>query len=56
MVPARDIMRHIAPEGDVYQAGTLSGNPVAMAAGRAQLAECLQPDFTRTRRSERKHS
>ncbi|MBP7728741.1 MAG: glutamate-1-semialdehyde 2,1-aminomutase [Bacteroidia bacterium] len=42
---SRDIMRHIAPEGDVYQAGTLSGNPVAMAAGRAQLTECLQPDF-----------
>jgi glutamate-1-semialdehyde 2,1-aminomutase len=33
----RDIMARIAPEGDVYQAGTLSGNPVAMAAGLAQL-------------------
>lgn len=32
-----DIMRHLAPEGDVYQAGTLSGNPLAMAAGIAQL-------------------
>ena len=31
-------MRHLAPEGDVYQAGTLSGNPVAMAAGVATLA------------------
>ena len=31
------IMRHVAPEGDVYQAGTLSGNPVAMAAGCAAL-------------------
>ena len=31
-------MRHLAPEGDVYQAGTLSGNPVAMAAGIATLA------------------
>ena len=30
---ASRIMRHIAPEGNVYQAGTLSGNPVAMAAG-----------------------
>ena len=29
----RDIMRHVAPEGEVYQAGTLSGNPLAMAAG-----------------------
>ncbi|MDO5537339.1 MAG: glutamate-1-semialdehyde 2,1-aminomutase [Desulfovibrionaceae bacterium] len=32
-----DIMRHIAPEGEVYQAGTLSGNPLAMAAGLATL-------------------
>jgi glutamate-1-semialdehyde 2,1-aminomutase len=30
-------MRHLAPEGAVYQAGTLSGNPVAMAAGLATL-------------------
>jgi glutamate-1-semialdehyde 2,1-aminomutase len=34
-----DLMRRIAPEGPVYQAGTLSGNPVAMAAGAAQLTE-----------------
>jgi len=33
----RDLMERIAPLGDVYQAGTLSGNPVAMAAGIAQL-------------------
>jgi glutamate-1-semialdehyde 2,1-aminomutase len=33
----RELMRHLAPEGDVYQAGTLSGNPVAMAAGIATL-------------------
>ena len=32
-----DIMRRLAPEGDVYQAGTLSGNPVALAAGVATL-------------------
>lgn len=32
-----DIMNHIAPLGPVYQAGTLSGNPVAMAAGLAAL-------------------
>ncbi|MFZ4476755.1 MAG: aspartate aminotransferase family protein [Saprospiraceae bacterium] len=38
-----DIMRHIAPEGPVYQAGTLSGNPVAMAAGFATLTELLKP-------------
>ncbi|MGH8229251.1 MAG: glutamate-1-semialdehyde 2,1-aminomutase [Steroidobacteraceae bacterium] len=34
---SREIMRHLAPEGDAYQAGTLSGNPVAMAAGIATL-------------------
>ncbi|WP_296137988.1 glutamate-1-semialdehyde 2,1-aminomutase [uncultured Corynebacterium sp.] len=33
----RDIMSYLAPEGPVYQAGTLSGNPVAMAAGLASL-------------------
>jgi len=32
-----DIMNHLAPDGPVYQAGTLSGNPLAMAAGLAQL-------------------
>jgi glutamate-1-semialdehyde 2,1-aminomutase len=32
-----EVMRHLAPEGPVYQAGTLSGNPVAVAAGLAQL-------------------
>ncbi len=32
-----DIMRRMAPDGDVYQAGTLSGNPLAMAAGLATL-------------------
>lgn len=40
-----EIMNHVAPTGPVYQAGTLSGNPVAMAAGRAQLEACLQPGF-----------
>ncbi len=35
----RDIMDHLAPVGPVYQAGTLSGNPVAMAAGLATLEE-----------------
>jgi len=39
------IMSHVAPEGPVYQAGTLSGNPVAMAAGKAQIQECLKPGF-----------
>ena len=32
-------MNRIAPAGDVYQAGTLSGNPLAVAAGRATLAQ-----------------
>ncbi len=35
----RDIMEYISPTGPVYQAGTLSGNPLAMAAGLAQLTE-----------------
>ncbi|MCP3900763.1 MAG: aminotransferase class III-fold pyridoxal phosphate-dependent enzyme, partial [Desulfobacteraceae bacterium] len=35
----KEIMAHIAPEGGVYQAGTLSGNPLAMAAGIAMLEE-----------------
>src|SRR5471030_1933433 len=39
------IMSNISPEGPVYQAGTLSGNPVAMAAGIAQLTECLKKGF-----------
>ncbi|HSH67915.1 MAG TPA: aminotransferase class III-fold pyridoxal phosphate-dependent enzyme [Bacteroidia bacterium] len=43
-----EIMSCISPEGNVYQAGTLSGNPVAMAAGIAQLTECLKPDFYRS--------
>jgi glutamate-1-semialdehyde 2,1-aminomutase len=34
---SRDVMEHLAPVGDVYQAGTLSGNPVAVAAGLAAL-------------------
>ena len=40
-----EIMSCVAPLGDVYQAGTLSGNPVAMSAGIAQLRECLKPGF-----------
>jgi glutamate-1-semialdehyde 2,1-aminomutase len=39
----REVMRHLAPDGTVYQAGTLSGNPVAMAAGAATL-EILERD------------
>jgi glutamate-1-semialdehyde 2,1-aminomutase len=40
-----DLMRMIAPEGPVYQAGTLSGNPVAMAAGLATLRAVAAPGF-----------
>ena len=40
-----DIMEHIAPEGPVYQAGTLSGNPVAMMAGLTTLNLVSNPDF-----------
>lgn len=41
----RDIMEHIAPLGPVYQAGTLSGNPVSMAAGLATLEALSEPGF-----------
>ena len=39
----RDIMEHVAPVGAMYQAGTLSGNPLAMAAGIATLSEMRKP-------------
>lgn len=39
----REIMQHIAPLGPVYQAGTLSGNPLAMAAGLTMLQELREP-------------
>ncbi|MFB9843338.1 glutamate-1-semialdehyde 2,1-aminomutase [Mucilaginibacter ginsenosidivorans] len=42
-----EIMGSISPDGPVYQAGTLSGNPVAMAAGIAQLTELLRMGFYR---------
>jgi glutamate-1-semialdehyde 2,1-aminomutase len=42
---SRAIMEKIAPTGPVYQAGTLSGNPVAMAAGLAMLNAVSQPGF-----------
>lgn len=41
----KEIMECISPLGNVYQAGTLSGNPVAMTAGMVQLSECLRPGF-----------
>lgn len=41
----QEIMQHLAPVGPVYQAGTLSGNPIAMAAGIATLKKLQQPGF-----------
>ena len=40
-----DVMAHLAPEGPVYQAGTLSGNPLAMAAGLTMLSLISEPGF-----------
>ncbi|MEX0693877.1 MAG: glutamate-1-semialdehyde 2,1-aminomutase [Rhodospirillales bacterium] len=40
----RDIMERVAPLGDIYQAGTLSGNPLAMAAGLTQLSVLNETD------------
>mgnify|MGYP000220319353 FL=1 len=39
-----EVMEHLAPSGPVYQAGTLSGNPLAMASGLATLRNLSQPD------------
>jgi len=41
----REIMQMMSPEGPVYQAGTLSGNPLATAAGLAMLDKLSQPNF-----------
>ncbi|MDP1692852.1 MAG: glutamate-1-semialdehyde 2,1-aminomutase [Burkholderiaceae bacterium] len=41
----REVMKHLAPLGPVYQAGTLSGNPVATACGLATLREIAKPGF-----------
>ncbi len=42
-----EIMQHLAPAGPVYQAGTLSGNPVAVAAGLATLRNCTPEVYER---------
>ncbi|MBU9826559.1 glutamate-1-semialdehyde-2,1-aminomutase [Rahnella aquatilis] len=44
----RDVMEALAPTGPVYQAGTLSGNPIAMAAGIACLTQVAQPGVHQT--------
>lgn len=41
----KDLMQRVSPAGDVYQAGTLSGNPVAVAAGITTLRACDAPGF-----------
>jgi glutamate-1-semialdehyde 2,1-aminomutase len=46
-----ELMNRIAPAGDVYQAGTLSGNPVAVAAGLATLSELDEPAYERLART-----
>lgn len=52
---SRDLMRHIAPAGPIYQAGTLSGNPLAMVAGLLTLRRLKAPAFYENldRRSEK---
>jgi len=50
-----DIMDMLAPNGPVYQAGTLSGNPLAMAAGIATLEELFQTVHTRSWSNSRRH-
>jgi glutamate-1-semialdehyde 2,1-aminomutase len=42
-----DVMAYLAPEGPVYQAGTLSGNPIATAAGLATLRACTDEVYTK---------
>ena len=41
----KDVMSRVSPAGDVYQAGTLSGNPLSVAAGLATLRACDEPGF-----------
>ncbi len=50
-----DIMAHIAPDGPVYQAGTLSANPVTLAAGIATLTQLLDPNFYPSLRQKTEH-
>ncbi len=49
-----DIMDHLAPDGPVYQAGTLSGNPLAMAAGLASLGKLDQDAYRRLEKGGRR--
>ena len=47
-----ELMERIAPAGDVYQAGTLSGNPLAVAAGLATLRVLDEAAYLRLRRDD----
>ncbi len=49
----REVMRLVSPEGSMYQAGTLSGNPIAMAAGLATLSALGTQSYTRLERTSR---
>lgn len=51
----KDIMSHIAPEGPVYQAGTLAGNPLAVAAGLATLEAIQTPGFHDSLKNNTEH-
>ena len=51
----RQYMENVAPRGAVYQAGTLSGNPLAMAAGLATLRQLRQMDYDALERQGRAH-
>jgi len=49
------IMKHVAPEGDVYQAGTLSANPIALSAGIAMIKQLLKPGFYKSQEKKTKY-
>ncbi len=51
---SREIMQIVSPDGGVYQAGTLSGNPLSVSAGIAQLTACLRPGFYEALRTKTK--
>jgi glutamate-1-semialdehyde 2,1-aminomutase len=52
---SHEIMSNVSPEGPVYQAGTLSANPVAMAAGYAALQQLLEPGFYEAMEAKTQH-
>jgi len=49
------IMKHVAPEGNVYQAGTLSANPIALSAGIAMIKQLLKPGFYKSQEKKTKY-